>query len=493
MLEISPLWKSSEPLRHTWEGIANIDQFRWMVRKDTLEHLALAAAELGTKHVRAVGMFDDEMRFWSQGPSDWAAPVRRKQFNFQTIDFVMDSLLDLGISPMFTTCFTPSDWARGEKTVFSTRSRVGMPLDLKVWATAVQTAVRHAIDRYGIAVVRGWYFEVWNEINLTGFFDGTQTDFFELWKATHGAIKTVDANLRVGGPSTARAEWIGELLDWSTAQDCRPDYLITHIYNNDSESGALSPFDGPQEERASRSPHFASGVIRGVRRLADRLGFQGEVHWNEWGRTWHSTDPQRETPNEAAWLVKTMSEVSQEADVFAYWCLSDIYDQLGYTASAFEGHYGMMNLHGLRKPSWHAHQLLGALGSKRIPCDAISQDGCVGAIITRDESSLQALVFAYLPGEDHQVSSQTLHLRVPVEFVGRKVHLTRIDSQTNNILVQWRELGSPQYPSRGQIKELRGANRLQSEAGGIVEPCRDGGRICCNFESPGLLLICCSI
>lgn len=30
------------------------------------------------------------------------------------------------------------------------------------------------------------------------------------------------------------------------------------------------------------------------------------------------------TANEAAFIVKTMSEVSQEADSFSYWCLSDI-------------------------------------------------------------------------------------------------------------------------------------------------------------------------
>jgi|GEM_PF-5245991 len=55
---LTPAWNNpGQPFRHSWEGLGNIDQFRWFVRADCQEHLAFAHEELGLRHVRAVGMF----------------------------------------------------------------------------------------------------------------------------------------------------------------------------------------------------------------------------------------------------------------------------------------------------------------------------------------------------------------------------------------------------------------------------------------------------
>ena len=57
---VVPDWSGPRTkFRHTWEGIINVDQFRWMVRRDMQDQLAMARKELGATHVRAVGMFDD--------------------------------------------------------------------------------------------------------------------------------------------------------------------------------------------------------------------------------------------------------------------------------------------------------------------------------------------------------------------------------------------------------------------------------------------------
>ncbi len=167
---------------------------------------------------------------------------------------------------MITTCFMPSALAAGQKTVFTTKGRISLPKDWKKWEGLIQSTVRHCIERYGIDVVRHWYFEVWNEPNLKdNFFEGTYDDFLMLWQATYSAIKSVDGELRVGGPSTARAEWAESFLAWTRKANCEPDYMILHIYNNDCEFSALSPFNGPQEDRTAKSPNYASGVITGAR------------------------------------------------------------------------------------------------------------------------------------------------------------------------------------------------------------------------------------
>ena len=387
-----------EPFRHTWEGMLNIDQFRWMVRGDVQKQLAMAHDELGGRHVRAVGMLDDEMKVLGPDPTGFRNRNKKgPRVNWQVVNYVIDSLLEIGISPMFTTTFTPSVMASGEETVFSTKSHVSPPEDLKAWADLIHDGVRHFTNRYGNDVLRDWYFEVWNEPNLEGFWAGSQAEFFDLWRTTFHAIKDVDPAYRVGGPSTARAEWIGDLIEFGRKHDCEPDYIITHIYNNDSESKPLSPFAGPQEDKVSKSPNFAAGVVRGVHELLEKLDYSGEVHWNEWGRSWFPHYPERETANEAAFVVKTMAEVSQLAHYFAYWNLSDIYDQVGYGAETFHGNYGMLNLQGLRKPQYHAFQLMTRLGDRRLPTGGDGLSDLSHAIVTRTERGFAVMVYAFDP------------------------------------------------------------------------------------------------
>jgi xylan 1,4-beta-xylosidase len=491
-LSISPQWNApAQPFRHTWEEVINVDQFRWMVRHDMLEQLSLLQRELGAKHVRAVGMFDDEMRVFCPGPETFGAPEPRPaRTNWQMVDGVWDALLARGLTPMVTTSFIPSRMAGGPTTVFTTQGHTSPPRDHAEWAWLVREMTQHAVDRYGIAEVRRWYFEVWNEPNLQGWFWGAdQAEFFKLWSTTWRAIKSVDASLRVGGPSTARAEWLVDFIEYSRRHDCPADYLALHIYNNDGEAVALAPFAGPQEDKAGTSPNLAAGVIRGARKLADELGFKGEIHFNEWGRSWRPVEPDRESANEAAFIVRTMAEVSQEADQFAYWCVSDIYDQVGFGRETFHGNYGLLNLQGIRKPSYHALSLLRRLGNQRVPVEGRGLDSFHGAIATHDAQQAAVLVYAYQHDSNPTPRDVTVDVELPAGFTGRPV-LHRVDSQENNAVARWRSLGSPVYLHPQEREQLVNADQLRTSTTAI-EVVHHEGRAFAKFtlESPGVALL----
>jgi xylan 1,4-beta-xylosidase len=495
-LHLRPNWQGPRSVfRHTWEGVINVDQFRWMVRRDMQEQLELARDELRAKHVRAVGMFDDEMRVFRPSPGSFMGyEPKDPRTNWQTVDYVIDSLLDRGLHPMFTTSFIPSAMASGPVTVFTTKAHTSPPRDWQQWSAFVSESVRHAIDRYSLEIVRQWYFEVWNEPNLAGWFwGGTKAEFFQLWETTFHAIKSVDATLRIGGPSTARAEWLEELLTLGAKRDCTPDYLVTHIYNNDSAAhDPLAPFSGAQVDKNSTSPNFAAGCIRGVRELLQRSSYRGEVHWNEWGRSFHGVDPRRELPSEAAFIARFLADVSQEADVFAYWCLSDIYDQVGYGREAFFGGYGLLSLQGLRKPAYHVFQLLAELGHQRlVRIEHEGADSMLNAIVTPPEPNSQrahVLVYAYDHADDAARRSVEVSVQLPQQ--SRPVALHRVDSTENNVVARWRELGAPVYLSREQTKALAAENPLQRSATPIRVSSHEGQPIAhFTMECPGVALL----
>ena len=487
-VSLNPDWLDiGKPFRHSWSSIGNIDQFRWLSRADVQRHLAMARDELGLKHVRAVAMYSPELRVWENDIADWRKPAieNTKRANWQLVDISIESLIEIGLKPIYTTCFTPADFTDDPTVCWPDRNHTGMPRDLNQWGEFVSSGIRHHLARYGKAELRSWYFECWNEPNLKGcFFGGTKEEFFQMWSATWRAVKSVDPELRFGGPSTARGEWIPDFLDFTAKDGTSPDYLISHVYNNDSESSPLSPFDGPASYKVKDSPHFASGVIRGMRSELNRRGWTGEIHWNEWGRSWFIQDDLRETALEAAFIAKTMCEVSQEADVFSYWCLSDVYDQMGFQSSEFQGHYGMLSLHGLRKPSWQTHVLLDRLGQSSVPVTGGNE--LVNAVATRSVDGAQILIYAHPPTLGETVKTHRVQVSLPRN--AKTPRLFRIGAKDNNILANWRALGAPPYPTASQIAQLRAENSLRESADNCLV---ENNKATFELECPGVALIEC--
>jgi len=480
---------SGTRLNHSWRPIVNIDQFRWLSRADVLAQLRQAKAELGCQHVRAVAMYSPEMRVWGYDLTEWRLPADQKSpvANWQMVDLTLEALLEIGLKPIYTTCFVPEGMSEDPTRCWPDRNPTGMPRSLDQWSEFVADGLRHHIERFGRDEVRSWYFECWNEPNLRGcFFGGSRDEFFRLWSATWRAIKSVDPELRFGGPSTARGEWMPEFLDFTAHDGTPPDYLVTHVYNNDSETNPVSPFDGPASHHVKDSPHFATGIIRGLRQELDRRGWQGEVHWNEWGRSWFPVDSNRESPLEAAFIVKTMTEASQAADAFAFWCLSDIYDQMGFQRSEFAGHYGMLSLHGLRKPAWFAHELLNRMGDRAVP--VTGGDDLTTCLATRSEDAAKLLISAYPAAIGDSPVPVEVKVEIPPET--KSVRLFRIGIAENNILNTWHRMGSPASPNAAQLAELRAENHLQESVGAVTQ---EGPAAHFKLERPGVALLECEL
>jgi len=497
ILKFVPQWaEAGVNFRHTWEGLGNVDQFRWFVRRDMQDQIAEAHKDLNMKHVRAVGMFDDELRVFALDPQTWRSLTqdRKPRYNWQVVDYAIQSLLDRGVNPMITTCFTPESMASGQQYCFTTRANVTPPKDYNQWADLITKTVQHFVERFGENTVKNWYFEVWNEPNLDAFWKAAdKQEFLKLYAVTYKAIKSVNPAFKVGGPSAARAEWIKEFIEYGRANNCPADYIIAHVYNNDGPFAALSPFAGPQSDKINESPNFLPGVVKGTRKLLDTMGFKGELHFNEWGRSWFPSDAIRESQNEAAFIVKTMAEASQYADYFAYWCLSDIYDQLGYNAETFGGNYGMMSLQGLKKPSYKAFQLLGKLGDKQLTVKSENANDVSNAIATKSKNGYQFLFYSFekdFHPDSIAPKKVTVSMVLPINVNSKHIEIYQIGNSENNVITTWKKLNKPAYLSKEQLEKLLILNKLEKFAGKFtVKNLKHERILTLETESPGVTLI----
>lgn len=145
-----------------------------------------------------------------------------------------DFLLSQGIRPFVELSFMPRAFASGDDTVFEYKGNITPPRRMEDWQQLIKTLVAHWLHRYGAHELRQWYFEVWNEPNLKAFWTGTHAEYFELYKATAATIKSLDPELKVGGPATAKNAWIPEFLTFCEHDQVPVDFISTHHYPTDA-------------------------------------------------------------------------------------------------------------------------------------------------------------------------------------------------------------------------------------------------------------------
>jgi xylan 1,4-beta-xylosidase len=76
------------------------------------------------------------------------------------------------------------------------------PKDYGKWGELAYQWANHCVERYGRAEVEKWYWEVWNEPNIS-YWHGSHADYFKLYDYAVDGVRRALPTARVGGPETA--------------------------------------------------------------------------------------------------------------------------------------------------------------------------------------------------------------------------------------------------------------------------------------------------
>lgn len=134
-----------------------------LIREDSLAQLGLVQKELGFRYIRFHAIFHDVLGTYREVDGK---PV----YDWRGIDHLYDRLLALRIKPFVELGFTPDAMKTSDQTIFWWKGNSSHPQPAK-WDALVDAFARHLIARYGRAEVQSWFFEVWNEPNLDGFWE----------------------------------------------------------------------------------------------------------------------------------------------------------------------------------------------------------------------------------------------------------------------------------------------------------------------------------
>jgi xylan 1,4-beta-xylosidase len=406
------------------------------LRQDYREQLIRAHQELGFQMVRFHGLFDDDMSAFAIRDDGTV------YYSWYNADSIFDFLLSIGMRPLVELSFMPTQMASGTATIFHYRGNITPPRNWTLWYDMIRNFILHLVSRYGLDEIRQWYFEVWNEPNC-GFWTGTQWEYFHLLQVTSAAIKSVDAQIRVGGPATCQSQWIVETLNFVKQNNVSLDFVSTHLYPTD-----FTP-----------ARDLMKKVISSVRRQVGSL----PLIYTEWNDGLYSNPAYHDVPYAAAAAVKYIIDVMPYVDVFSWWTFTDIFEEGGFVSTPFQGGFGLQTIHGIPKPSWRAFELLHRTGDKYVDVQPAEGYDTVGIWITLNRTHAVILIYNFnvvgAPIRRENVCLVLSGVRLPF---AHNATLQQINEHSANPIMTWIAMGRPEYPTQTQLQKIYDASVMKT-------------------------------
>jgi len=433
-------------LPHFWEHTVGSGHATLALRADWQKQMRRAHDELGIQHVRFHGILCDDM-------GTLICQSDELLYSFFNTDQIFDFLLSIGMRPFVELSFMPSTLSSGAQTVFHYGANVTPPRDYAQWSVLIRKLVEHWVDRYGIEEVRQWFFEVWNEPNLTAFGSGKQNEYFELYRYTVEAIKNIDKTLRVGGPATADNAWIDDFMNFCTDNNLPADFISTHHYPTDA-------FGKPGDDTEAQLAASTRSVLREEARDVRKKAGNRPVYYTEWCTSSNPRDPMHDDPYAAAFIVKTILEANGLVQGYSYWTFSDIFEENYFPSMPFHGGFGLQNIHGIAKPAYRAFQLLHELGTEMIAVEG--RHDTVDAWFVRDNRNA-TLILTNFALPRHPIEAEEVKFALKGVKFAAQASIKRIDLEHANPKRRWEQMGKPEYLNAAMVAELNDVSRLQEE------------------------------
>ena len=356
------------------------------------------------------------------------------------------------------------------------------PKDYAKWGELAHQWAKHCVEKYGRGEVEKWYWEVWNEPNIS-YWHGSRADYFKLYDYAVDGVRRALPTARVGGPETAGGAGGGFLRDF--LEHCsRGTNFVT------GKTG--SPLDFVSFH-AKGSPVFTNGHVRmGIaNQFRDINGaFKVIAAFPEFKKlpiVIGESDPEgcaacREPRdayrNGTMYSSYTASSFAREYELAAEYGVN----LQGALTWAFEfenqppfAGFRQVASAGIDLPVLNVFRMFGKMSGQRVAVESSSGldaktilasgvrgEPDVSALASLGDRQLAVLVWHYhdddVPGPDAKVDLSLNHLPFP----DGNATVTRyaIDADHSNSYQAWLRLGSPQTLSDEQRRELENAGQL---------------------------------
>ena len=433
------------PFPHFWEEMFGSGRAHLAMRAHYQSDLRMVKKVTDFHYVRFHAILDDENGVYSEDAQ--GNPV----YNWSYVDQIYDALLKNGVRPYVEISFMPKVLAaHPDHQGFWYQPIVAPPANYAKWDALITAFAKHLVERYGINEVAKWYFEVWNEPNI-GFWAGKPKEqtYFTLYDHTARALKAVSPRIRVGGPATAQAAWVGAFIAHAEQNHVPLDFVSTHVYGDDSAENVF-------HDHRVIAPHQM--VCAAVDKVHDEILHSARPHipliWSEFNASYGNHQDITDSIYMGPWLADTISKCDGKTRMMSYWSFSDVFEEQGVKKTPFYGGFGLVAEDGIPKSSFDAFKLLHKLGDRRLPAPVNE------AIVTRRADGTLVIAAWNLVEPGATGTDKTVTFELKGVHDGSYAEISRVDAGHGDTLAAWKAMGSPKYPTPKQVKALRRAAKI---------------------------------
>ena len=442
------------------------------LRSDLETHYKIGAREAGFKRVRGHGVLNDDMGIY-KGPGS---------YSWTNFDKYLAAIVSAGMRPIMEMDFMPTALA----LTGNNRDIYKSATDYKNF---IQAVAQHCVDKYGLTDVSQWYWEIWNEPDYAGFWNGTNSseatsakmsDYYMLYDNAVAAITAVIPNALVGGPATTQSSPIGAFLQHCKSAGTRVTFASSHVYPGGA-AGASADANGLVTDNNSRISQITSGGYT----TSSVMSFNTEWNSSYSGQGGGTGDDLTSMDNNwnVGFILKGTKLLSDKNSgntpplgAFSYWVLSDVFDESSGPSGSyilskngtlpFGQVFGLMTFQGVRKAAFNAFKMLNYLGPTRVLSGGGTSSDGVDAMVTLSAAgdSMQILAYDYYTklnttGTDSVTVSAS---NLPTALAGKQVFVTQfiVDATHSNPYSVWTSQGSPTAPSEAQWQAMKAAQHL---------------------------------
>jgi xylan 1,4-beta-xylosidase len=377
------------------------------------------------------------------------------------------------------------------------------PKDYEKWGGLVEAWVKHSVERYGKAEVLSWYWELWNEPDIS-YWKGTPEEYNRLYDVTAKAVKRALPGGKVGGPATTgpgsakAAAFLKQFLEHCDKAGTPLDFITYHA------KGRPKLIDGRVQMGLSKN---LEDVRKGCEIVAAFPKFRklpivlSESDPEGCAACSARTDPQNAYRNGTLYPSYTAVAIKGILD------LADRYKTNieGMLTWAFEFEdqpyfdgFRTLATNGIDKPVLNIFRMAGMMRGNRVAATSTGAAGLdnilkagvqgapdVDALAARGARDISVMAWNYhdddVPGPEAQVKLTVSG----VPATERRILLRhyRIDRDHSNAYTAWKAIGSPQKPTPEQYAKLEAAGQLE-----LLESPRwlwnEGGKVEVGFALP---------
>lgn len=418
-------------------------------------------------------------------------------YDWKIVDKIFDTYIERGMKPIAQIGFMPQalsskpepyrhHWKPGDNYNDIYLGWAYPPNDYNKWAELVYQWVKHSVARYGKKEVESWYWELWNEPNIS-YWKGTVDEYIKLYDYTADAVKRALPTAKIGGPEVTGPSWdksevfMRKFLDHVTAgknyvtgkTGTPVDFITYHA------KGAPKIVEGHvQMNMGTQLRDLDKGfeIVASYPALKKLPIIIGESDPEGCAACSEDVSPQNAYRNGTMYSSYTAASFARKyelAEARGVNLLGAVSWSFEFEDQAWFRGFRDLATNGVDKPVLNVFRMFGmmegnrvevkqnlAYDFKRVRDESVRKEADINGIASKSGNSAAVMVWNY---HDDNVPSPDATVNVSVQGLpSQKVMLYhyRIDKENSNSYEVWKAMGSPKQPTAEQIRLLEKAGQL---------------------------------